>query len=261
MIVISILNQKGGVGKTTTAVTLAHGLALRGRRTLIADLDPQGNVADALGLEAGDDLFRALSPDSPVPLKKAVVETGRPNLWALRSDKNTYRLKLALAMMDMREYVLDDLLKNAPYEVVIFDCAPSVDVIHTAAIVASHYVLVPTRLDQLAVKGVRDVLLTLKTLTRITTCQLGAVLPTFYDRQTNESFLQLKHLVEAFKDQVWPPVPQDVACRESTRYGQTLWEYAPNTRAALGYPASSGSSQMVGGYRQVVDRVEEQLLS
>jgi chromosome partitioning protein len=142
--------------------------------------------------------------------------------------------------------------------VVVLDCAPSIDILHTLAVVAAHYLIVPTRLDQLAVKGARDMLVTLKALARITTCELGAILPTFYDRTTNESYLQLKHLAETFKEYVWPPIPQDVLCRESTRFGQTLWEYAPQARALLGYPDRAG--KLVGGYSQVVERVEKGLL-
>ncbi|NPV87772.1 MAG: ParA family protein [Anaerolineae bacterium] len=258
MIILAVVNQKGGVGKTTTAVTLAHGLAQRDYHTLLIDLDAQGNVADCLGLETGNDLYRLLFPGMALPLAQGVTPSGRPRLDVVRSDRTTTQLKIALGAADMREYVLDDLLKDASYDVVILDCAPSMDVLHTAAMVAAHYILIPTRLDQLAVKGVRDVLTTLQGLSRISTCQLGAIIPTFYDRQTNESLLQLKHLARHFKEQVWPPIPQDVHCRESTRYGKTLWEYAPQARALLGYTHTRGQS--VGGYIQMVDRVEEVLL-
>jgi chromosome partitioning protein len=260
MTVFAIVNQKGGVGKTVSAVNLAHGFALRGYRTLLVDLDPQGNVADCLGLPPGNDLYRLLFPDMGIPLDQVVIPSGRPGLDVVRSDKSTVNLKISIgALADRpREYVLDDALRDAPYDVVFLDCAPSIDILHTLAVVAAHYLLVPTRLDQLAVKGVRDMLVTLQSLSRITTCELGAILPTFYDRTTNESYLQLKHLAETFRDSVWPPVPQDVVCRESTRFGKTLWEYAPATRAITGYPDKAG--RMIGGYKQVVDRVEKGLL-
>jgi chromosome partitioning protein len=260
MITLAVVNQKGGVGKTVTAVNLAHGLALRGYRTLLMDLDPQGNVADCLGLPAGNDLYRLLFPGMYAPLGSVVTASGRENLAVVRSDKGSVNLKLAIgALADRpREYLLDDALQDAPFDVVVLDCAPSVDILHTLAVVAAHYLLVPTRLDQLAVKGVRDMLVTLKSLARITTCELAAVIPTFYDRTTKESYLQLKHLAEAFREYVWPPVPQDVVCRESTRFGQTLWEYAPNTRALIGYEDRAG--RLIGGYQQVVKRVEEVLL-
>jgi chromosome partitioning protein len=258
MMILAVVNQKGGVGKTTTAVTLAHGLAQRGYQTLLIDLDAQGNVSDCLGLEIGNELYRLLFPGLSEPLKDVAYPSGRKGLDVVRSDRTTTGLKIALGAVDLREYVLDDLLREAPYDVVILDCAPSMDVLHTAAMVAAHFLIIPTRLDQLAVKGVRDVLTTLQGLARITTCKLAAVIPTFYDRQTNESLLQLKHLASVFKESVWPPVPQDVLCRESTRFGRTLWEYAPTARSLTGYP--DGRGRMIGGYAQVVDRVEEVLL-
>ena len=258
MITLAIVNQKGGVGKTTTAVTIAHGLALRGYHTLLIDLDSQGNVADCLGLEAGNDLYRLMFPGIQEPFEKVVIPSGRERLDVVRSDKNTAQLKIALGAADLREYALDNLLKGLRYDVAILDCAPSMDVLHTAAMVAAHDVLVPTRLDQLAVKGVRDVLGTLHGLARISTCRLGAIIPTFYDRQTNESLLQLKHLAKTFREAVWPPVPQDVLCRESTRFGKTLYEYAPSSRALVGYKDDRG--HMSGGYQQILDRVEEVLL-
>lgn len=260
MTIFAVVNQKGGVGKTVTAVNLAHGFALRGYRTLLVDLDPQGNVADCLGLPAGNDLHQLLFPGINLPLALAATASGRENLDVVRSDKTSANLKVAIGSLSdrPREFILDDALANAPYEVVILDCAPSVDILHTLAVVAAHYILIPTRLDQLAVKGVRDMLVTLKSLERITTCQLGAIIPTFYDRTTNESYLQLKHLVKSFQNYVWPPIPQDVVCRESTRFGKTLWEYAPNTRAITGYTDRAG--KLIGGYQQVIERVEEGLL-
>jgi chromosome partitioning protein len=260
MIILAVVNQKGGVGKTVTAVNLAHGLALRGYQTLLMDLDPQGNVADCLGMQPGNDLYRLLFPDQQYPLTQAASFSGRDRLDVVRSDKSTTNLKIAIgALADRpREFILDEVLQRAPYDVIVLDCAPSVDILHTLAVVAAHYILVPTRLDQLAVKGVRDMLVTLKSLARITTCELGAIIPTFYDRTTNESYLQLKHLAESFREHVWPPVPQDVNCRESTRFGKTLWEYSPNARALLGYEDRAG--KLIGGYQQVVQRVEEGLL-
>ena len=96
--IIAVLNQKGGVGKTTTAVTLASGLARMGKRVLLVDLDTQGNVADSLGLPAGDDLRRLLSPDLHCPLEQAVTPSGVDHLDAIRSDKSTTALKQTLAL-------------------------------------------------------------------------------------------------------------------------------------------------------------------
>ncbi len=170
---IAILNQKGGVGKTTTAVTLASGLARMNYRVLLIDLDTQGNVADSLGLAHGDDLRRLLSPDLHCPLDQAVTPSGVDNLDVIRSDKSTTALKQTLAGVTLREYILADVLQNAGYDVIVLDCAPSVDLLHFAALVAADYLLIPTRLDKLAVNGVRDALQTLAALKRISQCQVA----------------------------------------------------------------------------------------
>ena len=134
---IAILNQKGGVGKTTTAVTLASGLARIGLRVLLIDLDTQGNVADSLGLPHGDDLRRLLSPDLNCPLEQAVTPSGVENLDVIRSDKSTTALKQTLAGVTLREYILADVLQNSGYDLILLDCAPSVDLLHFAALVAA----------------------------------------------------------------------------------------------------------------------------
>ncbi len=253
---LAILNQKGGVGKTTTAVTLATGLARNGYRVLLVDLDTQGNVADCLGLSHGDDLRRLLSPDLRCPLQQAITPTGVARLDVIRSDKSTTALKQTLAGVTMREYVLADVLEEAPYDVILLDCAPSADLLHFAALVAADYLLIPTRLDKLAVNGVRDALQTLAALKRISHCQVAGILPTFYERVTLESHEQLIHLARTFGRLVLPPIPQDTQCRVATRYGKTLWDYAPNAKALNGYEQGN---RRVGGYLQVLERVKEWL--
>lgn len=255
----AISNQKGGVGKTTSAVTLAHGLARRGGRVLLVDLDAQGNVADSLGLEAGHELADLLTPVLPKQLSECLMPSGREHLDVLRSDKSTAALKIALAGVNFREYALADVLEQGKrlYDVAILDCAPSVDLLHTAALVAADWLLIPTRLDQMAVKGVRDVLESLGELHRLdrSHCKFGGVIPTFYDRQTNETQLQLENLVRQFTKFVLPPVPGDAVCRAASRVGKTLYEHAPACRALIGVLAN-GNNKRMGGYEQVLTRLE-----
>jgi chromosome partitioning protein len=256
--IITVANQKGGVGKTTTAVTLAHGLAQQNYRILLVDLDSQGNVADSLGLEAGDDLHRLLFPGLTQPLAQVTRSSGRPNLDVIRSNKKTVPLKLALSGVDFREFVLTQALQQTDYDAILIDCPPSVDLFQTAALVAADYLLIPTQLDQLAVKGVLDVMHSLAAIqqTSQSGCMLAGVIPTFYDRVTNESHGQLMHLAKTFQKKVFPPIPLDTKCRESTRYGQTLWEYAPRSRALRGIQ-NGKNSKLLGGYVQVLEKVTE----
>lgn len=242
--IIAIANQKGGVGKTITAVTLAHGLALMGHKILIIDLDSQGNVADSLGIEAAPDLYRWLGQGQSM---YTCITNGRDHLDVIRCDKTGAQLKAVLAGQDFREYSLANALDGYEYDAIILDCAPSVDVLHTAALVAADYLIIPTRLDQFAIKGVAEILSTLKSIQRIrlSTCKLIGILPTFFDRQTRESQDQLEHLASAFSSYLWAPIPIDASCRVANRAGKTLWE--------------SKSRRALPAYRQALMRVQELL--
>lgn len=249
MKIVAIANQKGGVGKTTTAVTLAAGAALRGIQTLLIDLDTQGNVADSLGMEEGGELAQWLGDGDPLV---GLRTHPRKHLSIIRSDKTTAGLKMRLAAVDFREQVLVKALRGKTRilrsaqndkcggeyfdDLVIIDCAPSVDVLHTAALVAADGLIIPTRLDQFAIKGVLEMIRSLTAVKEATNsrCELIGILPTFYDRVTNESHEQLKHLASAFKGLIWPPISQDVNCRISNRMGATLWEMK-RSKAAEGY--------------------------
>jgi len=170
-IIIAILNQKGGVGKTTTAVILASGLARSGCHVLLIDLDTQGNVADILCLPQSDELRRLLSPNLHYTLEQVITSSGLGQLDVIRSDKCTTALKQSLASVTLREYILADVLASADYDLVLLDCSPSVDFLHFATLVAADFLLIPTWLDKLAVNGVRDALQTLATLKRISRCR------------------------------------------------------------------------------------------
>lgn len=243
--VIAVANQKGGVAKTTTAVTLGHGAALRGLEVLLIDVDPQGNVTDSLGLPEGNDLIGLLEKTRLEQLN------ARPNLDVIRSDKTTASYKNSLAGRDYREYVLSESLEHLRvYDLIIIDCAPSVDVLHVAALTAADWLIVPTRLDQFAVKGVLEILRTVSMVNRRGgKCSLAGIVPTFYDRQTAETQMQLEHLVNQFGSQIWPIIPQDAKIRGANRAGKTLYEYAPKTRALIGIDGIGG------GYESVLDRL------
>lgn len=235
MSIITIANQKGGVGKTTTAVTLAMGMALRGFEILLVDLDTQGNVSDALGIEKDSSLYEWLILDKPL---KGVAVNARQRLDVIRSDKTTAKLKVALSGMDFREQILSRGLScyGNYWDHVVIDCAPSVDVMHTAAMVAADLLVIPTRLDQFSVEGVVETMTSLDTVRSMTKskCRVAGIIPTFFDKVTKESHEQLKVLAKTFNGQVWPVVPQDTSCRVASRKGLTLWEMGPG-RALTGY--------------------------
>lgn len=244
--VIAIVNQKGGVGKTTTAVNIAHGMALSGRRVLLVDLDPQGNVSDSFNIAPTGDLCSWLSNEEP----GVFITWARDNLSIVRGDKTTANLKTLLAARGFSEFVLvDKLAELGFYDLTVLDCAPSLDILHVAAVMAADWLIIPTKLDQFAVKGVGDTIESMRQLSRRgSRCKLAGILPTFWERQTTETQKQLENLVNAFGSDVWAPVAIDTRIREASRAGQTIWEYAANSRALVdGYiPACANVARLLG---------------
>jgi len=220
---IAIANQKGGVGKTTTAIALSHDLARRGHSTVLVDLDAQGNAAPCLGLSPGPALYRLLL--GLAPLDDLLVEA-RPNLWFLASDASTAKLKPALAAEAYRETILAKALEPLEAEFCILDTGPSRDVLHDNAHHAASEIITPVALDHLALIGVAQELETLKVVRdHGHAVEMVAILPTFWDATTTESATNLKKLVDTFGDLVLPAVPRTTRLREAPAYGQTLWEY------------------------------------
>jgi chromosome partitioning protein len=267
MYTLAVVNQKGGVGKTTTAVTVAHGLAMRGLDVLLVDLDPQGNVADCLGMEREPDLYEllvgepsGLRPDSgsgdPSGTWKRGRSSGRDGLDVALSDKRTSVARQILTGRAFREEALARKLRPMEelYSVCVLDAAPRLDLLQICALVAADGFLVPVKLDYLAAAGARRTLESVDALRELGSehGRFLGIVPTFWDRQTNESDYQLRWLVDQFRELVWPPVPTDCKVREAPAHGETLWEYAVST------PALDGrliDGERRGGYLQVVARL------
>ena len=251
-LIVAVANQKGGVGKTTTAVTLAHGLALKGKLVLLVDLDPQGHVGFCLGMEKKPALYQLIVEEQPL---KNVVAQARPGLDVVLSDKRTEAVKRFVTTLDFRERVLARLFAKAPYDVIVLDTAPSLDVLHVAALLMSDWVIIPTKLDAMAVDGVNEILKSIGEISRQGHPFKGySILPTFFDRTTRETATQLQELVKVFSGRVWPPIPQDTRAREAAAFGKSLWEYCPESSSITGYP---GEKNRVGGYAEMLKRIQE----
>jgi chromosome partitioning protein len=253
MTTIAIANQKGGTAKTTTAVTLAHALAIRGYSILLADLDVQGHVAFSLGLDKAPDIYRLLVEGEA--LADVITSEARPRLDVILGDKTTEAAKRYVTTLNFRERVLIEALAPAEYDVILLDLAPSLDVLHVAALLVSDFVIVPSKLDALAIDGVNEILRSIAEVTQAGHNLKGySILPTFFDRTTKETMEQLQSLVKTFPANVWPPIPQDTKVREAAAFGKTLWEYSPKSPAAIGYQANS---KRIGGYVSALDRLVE----
>ena len=270
MEIISVINQKGGVGKTTTVVNIGHKLAMEGCKVLILDADSQGNVAESLGMEPSPGMYDLLVGGKT--LDGVTLSTSRENLYVVPGNNTTAAAKQVLATRGFAEFVLQKALRgqgkaDAPagkYDVVLVDMAPSLDILHVAAMVASDHLLMPVKLDHLALVGVTEVATTMqevretmKSLGVPFRCTLLGILPTFYERNTRASRAILESLRDAFPSEVMMPViPQDTKLREAPAAGKTIWEYAPQSRGAVGMPVSG---ERLGGYEAAAEWLKEKL--
>jgi chromosome partitioning protein len=238
--IVTIANQKGGVGKTTTAITLGHALAIQGHNTLIIDLDPQGQCAIALGLKQTPGIMDWIVHNQP--LRAVCWPTARPRLTLLPGDKSTASAAIYLNILHQGATpldLIDQLLQpalHAGLDHVIIDTAPSASQIQAAALYASHLVIIPASCDHLAADGARA------TLDTISLIEEGGnrdfvLLPTFYDGRTNESKRMLREYQSYLPDNCLSPITVSTRLRECAAAGKTIWEVEPDGRAATEYAA------------------------
>ncbi len=241
--IIAISNHKGGVGKTTTAITLGHGLAYKGYEVVIVDLDTQGHVATFLGLERAPGLYRLIVAEMhPVQL---IIPTNRPRLCILPGDINTARAKNVLAAMEFKEdrlrEALDPLLNGSGPDFIILDTPPSKDVLHDAAMAAADLILVPCATTFASVEGLAQLTQTIARFQeRRYSVRLAGVIPTFYDDRLLESRDSLADLKRLFGESLYPIVRRATVLEQCAGAGETIFEYAPRSRAASEYAAVVG---------------------
>jgi chromosome partitioning protein len=234
MRIVTIANQKGGVGKTTTAVTLAHGLAILGRAVLLIDLDPQGQAAIALGERSLPGVFQVSMLN--LDIRKAIYPV-RDNLWILPGDKTTADAQI---VWRVQQRPIDQWLKYAMQssaEVVIFDTSPSVGGFQEQALFAADLVIVPSSCQFLSTDAVSQTMETLSNHQK----QYGwngyllGILPTFFDERTRESNASLTDLNNFYPDQVLSPIHVATRLAEAAAEGKTIFEIDPDSRIAHEY--------------------------
>ena len=253
MVIMAIANQKGGVAKTTSAVTLGHGFALKGKKVLIVDLDPQGHVCKLLNLPKYPGVRQWYYDDQP--LQDAVL-MARENLFVLGADKTIARVagKIKEDAYGAEAFAYALKQQTQDYDAVLLDLAPSLNDIQVAALLASDYVICPTRLRFTDLDGVQEIMRSVAEVARHGHQVRGVyILPTFYDRTTTETGDRLMELAQMFGKRVLAPIAQDTRISEAPGHGQTIWEYAPECNALRGYV--NGGGKRVGGYASVRDQL------
>ena len=239
---IAVLNQKGGTGKTSTAVNVAAAFAARGHSTLLVDMDPQGNVGVSLGIHGTDAAYNLLLGKQT--LNELAVPI-RSNLEIVPSSDTLAQADIDLVPMDNREFKLRERLRSldGDFDFVILDCAPSLSLLNKNILLYAEEVVIPVSCDYLSLVGVKQVLKTLDTIKNQFNHQVtvSGVIPTFFDTRTNISHEVIRNLQNRFKNSVLPPVRINTRIREAPIYKQTIFEYAPDSNGAEDYLAIAGA--------------------
>jgi chromosome partitioning protein len=236
---VAILNQKGGTGKTTTAVNLAAGIADRGLDVLLVDMDAQGNVGTSLGIRGERSLYHLLvHGDGDTRLDDVVVPV-RGHLDVITADATLAMAEVYLARIDNgRDRVLATRLAAAStrYQYVVLDCGPSLSLLNQNALTFADEVLIPVSCDYLALVGVKQVLKTIKDIDKHLghAVRISGVVPTFFDR-TRLSREAFETLTGHFKDRVYDPIRRSTRLAEAPSHRQTIFEYAPDSIGAEDY--------------------------
>jgi len=239
--ILSIANQKGGVGKTTTAVNLAASLAESGRRVLLVDVDPQANASSGLGVRPHNRMrttYDALAGQAPLP--DLVVETHLENLFLLPASRHLAGAEVELVSAERREYRLRDALRNhcGDYHYVLLDCPPSLGLLTINALVASDAVIIPLQCEYYALEGLGQLLHTIRTVKRSfnPSLDIQGIALTMFDTRNNLSHQVAEEVKRHFQDKVFQSViPRNVRLSEAPSHGQPVLVYDPRSAGAQSY--------------------------
>ena len=245
--VIALVNQKGGVGKTTTSINLSASLAKLGKKVLLIDLDPQGNTTTGVGINKGEiekSIYDALIDKCSI--LETIVKTKYKNFYVIPSTINLAglgnelydkaRTEKGFKKGEQLKNKIQDLKDNFDY--IILDCPPSLDIITTNALTAANSVIIPVQCEFFALEGITQLLKTImiaqKTLNP--SLDIEGVLLTMLDSRTNLGFEVVEDIRSFFKEKVYNTIiPRLVKLTEAPSHGEPIIEYEPNSRGSEAY--------------------------
>ncbi len=240
--VIAVANQKGGVGKSTTAVSLGAAIAELGRRVLVLDLDPQGNASTGLGIrhEARQvTVYDVLADEAPI--EQAIVETALPGLYAIPSTIDLAGAEIELVSQFSRELRLRkamEPLKGAGFDFIFLDCPPSLGLLTVNALAAAEELIVPIQCEYYALEGLGQLIKNVRLVQQNVNpgLRLTGIVMTMYDPRTKLSEQVVEEVRKYFGDRVYDTIiPRTVRLSEAPGYGQPITVYDPRSRGAKSY--------------------------
>ncbi|MFZ7133497.1 MAG: ParA family protein [Eubacteriales bacterium] len=239
--IISVFNQKGGVGKTTTNINLSTYISMLGYKVLVIDADPQGNTTSGFGIEKDNleyTLYDGIVND--VATEQLIIPTRFNNLYLIPADSNLAGAEIEISGLGQRELKMKNVVESLTeqYHYVFIDCPPSLGLISINALVASHSVLIPIQCEYYALEGVSQLMNTVNLVKRSLNNRLDiqGILLTMYDGRTNLSLQVVDEVCRYFGDKVYRTIiPRNVRLAESPSHGLTIYEYDEKSKGAEAY--------------------------